>query len=149
MSKKQTKEIAREILEVSFLSNRKMHEENKNNILSIPKIFLLNYLIDFGPRSMQEIASYHQIVLPAASVFVDDIEKQGYVIREKNLTDRRVVLVKITDQGRKIVKKEFNCIRKRFELLLNKLTKKEQNDFLRITNKLYRDINKKDTINQY
>jgi len=147
MSQKKTKEIAREILEVSFLFNRKMHEENKKNTLSVPKVFLLHYLMCSGPKSMQEIASYHQIVLPAASVFIDDIEKQGYVIREKDQTDKRVVIVKITNQGKKIIRKEFEYMIKKFEIILTKLTQKEQNEFLRITNKLYGDIKKRDAIN--
>lgn len=61
---------------------------------------LLRSLAEFGPMKMADIAAAVGTKAPAASSLVDHAQKAGYVVREPDAADRRVVNVALTDAGR-------------------------------------------------
>lgn len=64
---------------------------------------LLRVLAEFGPMKMADIAAAVGTKAPAASSLVDHAQKAGYVVREPDAADRRVVNVALTDAGRAVL----------------------------------------------
>ncbi|MFI7004368.1 MarR family winged helix-turn-helix transcriptional regulator [Nocardia sp. NPDC050175] len=58
-----------------------------------------------APLTVKELAHAAAIDAPAATVAVNDLEEQGYVVREVDPTNRRKKLVSITTAGRAILAK--------------------------------------------
>ncbi|MBQ6787082.1 MAG: MarR family transcriptional regulator [Lachnospiraceae bacterium] len=53
------------------------------------------------PRSMSVIAKSLNITVGTLTTNMSSLEDKGYIIRERSTTDKRVVLVKLTEKGRK------------------------------------------------
>ncbi|MEV6558039.1 MarR family transcriptional regulator [Nocardia sp. NPDC051756] len=58
-----------------------------------------------GPMTVKQLAHAAAMDAPAATVAVNDLEEQGYVVREIDPTNRRQKLVSITDAGRAVLAK--------------------------------------------
>ena len=55
------------------------------------------------PRALSELALEMGTDAPAATVIINDLEKRGLVERKPHPQDRRIKLVSITAEGRKVV----------------------------------------------
>ena len=53
------------------------------------------------PRSMSVIAKRMDVTVSTLTTNMNSLENKGYIIRERSITDKRVVLVSLTDKGRK------------------------------------------------
>jgi DNA-binding MarR family transcriptional regulator len=67
---------------------------------------------------------------------VDRLEKKGYVERDRNHADRRVVKVRLTPKGKALAKKTPNPIQGKMIHGLRTLQKKELNSIHRSVQKL-------------
>lgn len=55
------------------------------------------------PRTLSELALEMGTDAPAATVIINDLEKRGLVERQAHPDDRRVKLVSLTAEGRKVI----------------------------------------------
>lgn len=53
------------------------------------------------PRKMSDIAKKLDVTVGTLTTNMNNLEDKGYILRERSKTDKRVVLVKLTDKGRK------------------------------------------------
>lgn len=53
------------------------------------------------PRSMSAIAKTLSVTVGTLTVNMNSLEKKGYIIRERSTEDKRVVLVSLTEKGKK------------------------------------------------
>lgn len=53
------------------------------------------------PRSMSTVAKSLSITMGTLTTNMNSLEDKGYIVRERSKTDKRVVLVVLTDKGRK------------------------------------------------
>lgn len=53
------------------------------------------------PKSVSTIAKFLGVTVGTLTVNMNSLEKKGYLIRERSVEDRRVVLVELTEKGRK------------------------------------------------
>ncbi len=53
------------------------------------------------PRKMSSIAKSLSITVGTLTTNMNNLEDKGYIIRERSTTDKRVVLVSLTEKGRK------------------------------------------------
>ncbi|GAA5046041.1 MarR family winged helix-turn-helix transcriptional regulator [Nocardia callitridis] len=72
--------------------------------LSFTTLSVLHRLEGGGPRRLTELTASEQVTQSAITQIVIKLERQGYVRRTPDPTDRRAVLVDITSQGSAIVK---------------------------------------------
>ncbi len=56
------------------------------------------------PLAVGEVALQAGVAPPTATRMLDSLERDGFVVRERQAGDRRVVHVRITDEGRRAVK---------------------------------------------
>ena len=53
------------------------------------------------PRKMSDIAKRLSVTVGTLTTNMNSLENKGYIIRERSKTDKRVVLVVLTDKGKK------------------------------------------------
>jgi DNA-binding MarR family transcriptional regulator len=96
----------------------------------------LRFISESGGVAMRDIAYHLRITPPSATSLINGLVKSGQLNRTQDKEDRRVVLLKITPKGEKILATEFKKITKRMEKIFSKLDEKEIKDFIRILEKL-------------
>lgn len=79
--------------------------------LTPPQYWILQLLDDRSPRPLGEISEDHDIRLATASGLIDNLVGRGLVRRRTSETDRRIVLVSLTDRGASAL----HAIRGRFQ----------------------------------
>ena len=82
-----------------------------------------------------EIASQMITCVPDITRLLDRLEKAGYVRRERSTEDRRVVRVRITNQGRKFLTKLDGPIHDSEQASLGHMTRKELKELSRLMTK--------------
>lgn len=78
--------------------------------VSYPQFFLLAYLADEDCLSMSSIAKMMGHSTAAATGMVDKLQELGHLKRFTAAADRRKIMVKITEQGRRLVEQMRNNI---------------------------------------
>lgn len=64
------------------------------------QLTVLSALAHGGSRRITELAEIEQVTQPSMTVLVSRLERLGWVSRERDRSDRRGVLVALTDAGR-------------------------------------------------
>jgi len=88
-----------------------------------------------------EIASQMIACVPDITRLLDRLEKASYVKRERSSDDRRVVNVRITEAGKKLLAKLDKPIREAERCSLGHMTKKELADMIRLMAKARAKVN--------
>jgi DNA-binding MarR family transcriptional regulator len=70
-----------------------------------PRASLLSVVVFGGPMPITRLAAIEQVSPPAVTKTVGLLERQGLVVRERSTTDRRVVLVRATAEGRRLLER--------------------------------------------
>jgi DNA-binding MarR family transcriptional regulator len=71
--------------------------------ISMMQLHVLHLLERHGELPMSRLADVLDVSLSAATGLIDRIEERGFVERIRVPTDRRIVLVRITDSGRQLL----------------------------------------------
>jgi MarR family 2-MHQ and catechol resistance regulon transcriptional repressor len=82
-----------------------------------------------------EIASQMIQAVPAITRLIDQLDRAGYITRERSADDRRVVFVEITAKGRNVVKELDGPVEKLHDDLLAALTQAEAKELSRLLEK--------------
>lgn len=89
------------LAQLSFLIQGILERRAREQGLSIIQIRLLGVLRDRGP-TMNELARLLGLDKSSVTGLVDRAERRGLVVRVPSTTDRRAVLVGLTDRGRSL-----------------------------------------------
>jgi DNA-binding MarR family transcriptional regulator len=84
---------------------RRARAEDAALDLDGPRASLLSVLVFAGPLPVTRLAAIEQVSPPAITKTVSLLERQGLVARERHPTDRRVVLVSPTPEGRRLLER--------------------------------------------
>jgi len=125
-----------ELVDLMFKTFRLMKDEMSftNNLthLSILQIQTLIFLKQNKKNSMSDIAQYFHIELPSATSLLNKLCDQKLVERYEDENDRRLVMISLTDEGKKLLQQAMNQRRKKLEKTLSYLSEKEKNELLNI-----------------
>jgi DNA-binding MarR family transcriptional regulator len=77
--------------------------------------------------SMTELAQHLRISKQQLTPLIRKLEEKDYVIKEQDATDRRVVILMLTEKGKDIVKKRWEEI---YRLFCDKLGKLSEDDLM-------------------
>ncbi len=106
--------------------------------LSIPEVHVIEYLGDKGVCMMRELAEYLLVAVNTITSIVDKLEEKRFVRRERDDSDRRIVMVRLTDRGNEaylgIMDKRLSSCR----TLLTPLNEDEQDIFMVLIRKIAR-----------
>ncbi|MDQ2743732.1 MAG: MarR family transcriptional regulator [Chloroflexota bacterium] len=82
---------------------RRVRRHDPDSGLGAARLSALSVIVFGGPITMGELARAEQVQLPTISRLVTSLEQEGLVCRSIPPSDRRVVHVQATSQGRQVL----------------------------------------------
>jgi DNA-binding MarR family transcriptional regulator len=104
--------------------------------LTPPQIHALLWLGEEGPLTMGELARRLGITEKTITGLVDRLELEGYVGRERDQADRRVVRARLTEKGSEVHRELDAHIHEKLAFLLGLLDPADRKALFRILQKL-------------
>jgi DNA-binding MarR family transcriptional regulator len=105
--------------------------------LTLTQIKLLHHLEDQDRElTLKEGAQLVHVSLPAASRMVDDLVRRGFVERREDAEDRRMKRVRLTDDGRSVIRRLNAARLSGLEQFLQDLTGIEREPLARALSRL-------------
>lgn len=104
--------------------------------LTITQFGVLESLHHIGPLCQGELAEKLLRSGGNLTLVVDNLEKAGYVLRERDPADRRFVVVKLTDKGSRFISELFPKIVSNVTREMNVLSSTELFDICRLCKKV-------------
>ena len=123
------------LAQLSFLIQGLLERRAAEHDLSIIQTRLLGVLRDRTP-TMNELARFLGLDKSSVTGLVDRAERRGLVARVPSATDRRAVLVSLTDEGRSFVSQAAAAFEADVSALLSRLTPRERETLSRIVSRL-------------
>ncbi len=102
------REVILYILQIMRSLRRTGMEKLTEVELSYPQSLLLFALLERGKATVGELAQHLKVTQGVVSRMVDRLVEKGIVNRERDLQDRRVVRVTLSDDGRDYAEKMIN-----------------------------------------
>lgn len=141
------KNIKTNTLHGSLIRLNKMHrkmakrEFQKVNLTEgKPKI--LDFIINNPGCSQREIAFYCKIEPATATSILSSMEKEELIYRERNLKDKRILNVFLTEKGVESQKKVEKVFLELDEICFDGFSEEEKNNAINILNRLYENLAK-------
>lgn len=104
--------------------------------LTMPQFFMLHMIRDKGPCKATALAEQMEVKPSAITVMIDRLVNHGFVERSHDERDRRIVLIRLTEQGKQVLV-QMNQIRAEIaSRYFDKIDKVEAEQFLNILEKL-------------
>ncbi len=125
-------ELVEMVFAVSRLMKGEMSYTNNLTHLSVLQIQTLFYLNRHEKTSMSDLAGYFHTELPSVTSLINKLCIKKLVVRREDSEDRRLVMVTLTSEGKKLLEDAMKSRRDKFEKLLSYLSEKEQGDLLQI-----------------
>jgi DNA-binding MarR family transcriptional regulator len=123
------------LAQLSFLIQGLLERRAAEHDLSIIQTRLLGVLRDRTP-TMNELARLLGLDKSSVTGLVDRAERRGLVARVPSATDRRAVLVSLTDEGRSFFSQAAAAFEADVSALLSRLPPRERETLSRIVSRL-------------
>jgi len=123
------------LAQLSFLIQGLLERRAAEHDLSIIQTRLLGVLRDRTP-TMNELARFLGLDKSSVTGLVDRAERRGLVARVPSATDRRAVLVSLTEEGRSFVSQAAAAFEADVSALLSRLPPRERETLSRIVSRL-------------
>ena len=139
------KQNSEEIMDMVFQIGRQMRHQLKDSSEDQKKpvdktspyqTFALSSLAH-GATTSSELAEEMGITLPSATSLVDRLVKNGWVTREPDPNDRRIIRLGVTDQGMAVCVMMKKKRLKAFNVLIDAMTEDDQQALYRILKNVY------------
>ena len=115
---------------------RQSHRKNRTNIFSFLQLEVLNYVLENKEPLMKDVANFLCITPASATSLINRLVKAGMLKRYFDKNDRRIIRLFITAKGKKALNREFRKSSLRLRKILTKLNQREQENLIRIFQKL-------------
>jgi len=116
--------------------------------LTIQQFMVLNIVHRLSDPKMTDLSDELNVTLGNVTALVNRLIRLKYLKRLPDATDRRIVRVCLTVQGRELVKRAEDKRHEGMELMLRNLSGKEKRQLLQIMEKLAAALKKEGEINQ-
>lgn len=102
-------------IEAKAIITKEFHDITNNDMHIIAAIGIDQ------PRNMSSVANLLSVTVGTLTIAVNSLVKKGYVVRERSQADRRVVLISLTEKGRRAYDHHEEFHRKMVEAVLSEL----------------------------
>lgn len=106
-------------------------EYSKNEILALLLIYRRDNV------NMTDVAEYINAPLNTATGVITRLEKKRIVERRRDTEDKRVVKIYLTDEGKKQIKEQIDCICEYIKKIYLSLDSNEINTLIKVVNKIF------------
>ena len=131
----------RRITRAIDLNSKKLSSETS---LTAPQVVSLIAVYHHGALTLAEIAEQVHLSSSTMVGIIDRLEAKNLVIRERSKTDRRQVLIRITDEGQKMAKKSPLPLQEKLIESLSKLSEAQQRNLAKALELLVKMLDFKD-----
>lgn len=107
-----------------------------NSDLTVGQFFAGRILSQRNLLTMSELAQEMNISLPTLTGIIDRMVKNGFIQRERVESDRRLVKVRLTQSGKRIINEFEKQKQNRFQHMLTAFNQQDRQVFLRLMRKL-------------
>ncbi|WNG20628.1 MarR family winged helix-turn-helix transcriptional regulator [Cystobacter fuscus] len=101
-----------------------------------PQLAVLEALLHLGPMSQGELGRKLLRSNPNMTAVLDNLERNGWLQRERSPEDRRVVVVSLTPEGKSLIEKVFPAHAAHIAALMGALSAEEQEQLGALCKKL-------------
>jgi len=107
------------------------------------EMFILDYLARKNDTVMPgELSAMMRDSSARTAIALRNLEEKGYIVRDIDKTDRRKILVSITEEGRALAREEHEAAVKRMRIIFDELGRDDAMEYIRIVSRVA-DITKK------
>lgn len=107
------------------------------------EIFTMLFLDKRKEVTMTELVEYINSPMSTATGIVDRLVKSGYIKRDRSETDRRIVILTLTEEGSKLIKRLKDMIYGYLSMVVDDLTEEEKKFMTDIVFKIMNNLQKK------
>lgn len=122
---------------------RRQTDELYKGKVTLPQILILDFLDKKGESKMKDLAHFMGVSTAAMTGVVERLVKSGYAVRIFDPQDRRIIKIKTTSPGSKLVKKISQHRRQMIIRIFGKISESERQDYLKILMHIYEILTKK------
>ncbi|HEY1372319.1 MAG TPA: MarR family transcriptional regulator [Candidatus Binatia bacterium] len=125
-------------LRFNLVSNKKLQDELERLDLTPPQFYVLATIGYAGGLPFGEIGEKMMVTVSNLTGIVDRLEEKKLVVRERDVHDRRVVRVTLTDRGLKVYRNTIPVFEKSISQFFSPLNKTQQKELAGLLRKLIR-----------
>jgi DNA-binding MarR family transcriptional regulator len=139
MDKLKVDQIAENIISVYPLLYKTISRPIKHQSITPGSMFVLGSLKRHGLLSMSDIGKCLAMPKPHVTVIVDRLIEEGYVERQNDPNDRRIINILITEKGNEVFHEIKKALAENMKIKLLNLTE-EEHDILAVATQQVKDI---------
>ena len=128
------------LINLFFMTNRSLHKHLQTakivTTLSFLQFIALKYVLEEGPVRMKDIARFMSITPASATTLVDGLVKMRVLERITDHHDRRIVLLRATQGGRKKLDDTENLAKRELKKIFEKLSEADRETMITVLEKL-------------
>ncbi|MGE4357116.1 MAG: MarR family winged helix-turn-helix transcriptional regulator [Candidatus Omnitrophota bacterium] len=123
---------------VMRLMTKRQSDELFKGKITLPQFMVMEFLYRENSAIMSKIAEILLVSAPAATGIVDKLVRDGYLKRENTSDNRRIILIKLSQKGKKTIEKAIKQRQLLIKDIFGKLEEKERLQYLQILTKIYK-----------
>jgi DNA-binding MarR family transcriptional regulator len=100
--------------------------------ITMPQFFVLEFLDRGGESKMSGIAKFINVSTAAITGIVERLVRDGYVIRTSDPKDRRIVMIRLTSKGTRVVKDATERRKEVTMKMFGVISQEEREQYLKI-----------------
>lgn len=123
-----------------WLYKTELEEINKSNLsqLTYSELHTLKIIGNIKDAKVFEIADQTGVSRPSMSATIDKLEKKEYVYRDKDQSDRRAVIIRLTKKGEDANNEHEKLHHRVAEALLGKMNENQQELMVKAFEELFK-----------
>lgn len=112
--------------------SRRQPDELHRGKVTLPQLLVLDLLSKQGDSKMSDIAHSMHVTTAAMTGVADRLVRDGYALRVYDPQDRRIVRIKLTAEGARLISR-INAHRRKMVIdIFGKISEKDRRDYLRV-----------------
>jgi MarR family transcriptional regulator, organic hydroperoxide resistance regulator len=132
--------FSRQVVEIMPFMFREFAKREDNDLMrgkiSCPQMVTLDYVLREGEVKMTDLARLLAVNMSTSTAMVDRLIRDKMLSRRRDQEDRRVVWIRITPKGKKVVRQILEQKTRSIEDIFGHLTETERKQYLAILNKV-------------
>ena len=139
-------EFADRLTEIMSVVIREFTKQQTNELhkgkVNVPQFLILNHLLQNKESNMKELSRVINLTGAATTGVVDKLVSSNYVVRSFDPNDRRVIKIRLTAKGRKLIFRVYDERKKVIMSLFQKVSEPDRREYLRILNQIKVALNR-------
>ncbi len=112
--------------------SHKMNNEIYKGKITLPQVLILDLLSREGPSKMTDVAREMKVTTAASTGIVQRLVLLGYVQREFDQNDRRIIKIRLSNKGQELLKKLTRQRREIISKIFSQISEHDRSEYLRI-----------------